>query len=256
MSTINGRDLKVCFEELRAFKPKTKEREAGGGKVYKYHAFDEYMQRMDACFGNDHYQVEMDDFKLITLASGQQMPTVRCVITIFDDDGNIVAKKSAYGGSEVMANKSTGLDYNFGNLPGNAGKDAFKMACELFGIFGVHLYDKEGKKPEQKAEPKKAAKEPEKDVVMNLLSEGAFIEVSEKEGKKTFRLRCREKVGKQVRTDLYEVLFYPNQYGADAQKFNDFYGRVTKKATTFRALLKPCGDRENIPQYAFKGFAK
>ena len=247
MRTVNGKPLNECLDVLRAYKPKSKEREAGGGKKYMYYAFDEYVQRMDESFGNDHYHVEMSDFQLLSIATGQQMPTVKCCITIIDDNGDVVAKKSAYGGSEVTKAKETGLDYNFGNLPGNAGKDAFKAACEMFGIFGVHLYNKDTKNKEVK-------KEPEKEKVLTLLSQGPMEEVSEKDGKKTFKLKCREKVGRQVREALFEVLFYPNQYGSDAQKFNDFYGKVATKSLCFKALLKPCGMKQDIPQFVFKGF--
>lgn len=257
---INGRPWAECLKEIRLYKEKTKQKDGGrNGKSYGYYSIDEYIQRLDDVIGTDHYMVETDDFQKITLSKGQEMFVVRCKITIIDDEGDVIISKTAYGGTEVMYAKATDRA-DIGNAPGNACKDALKGAAELLGILGYHGYRqiKPASSPSQNKPPASMAADetPMKDVPMNLISEGAFFETGERDGKKIFKLASREMVSpEQVKKEIVEVIFYPNQYGKDTKRFNSFYAKAAKAATHYKALVQACGMRDGKPQYIFKGFA-
>lgn len=262
--TVNGRPWAECLQEIRKYKKKTKQKEAGNGKSYGYFNIDEYIQRLDEVIGTDHYMVETGDFDLIRMDSGQEMMIVRCKISILDDEGRVIISKSAYGGTEIQYAKATGRDSGIGNAPGNACKDAFKAAAELFGILGYHGYKAEdeartGALPAgtgAKGEGVLPHKE-QKDLSMNLVSEGAFFDAGERNGRTVWKLSAHEKVNdSQLKAEVCEVIFYPNQYGKEAKKFNDFYAEVAKRPVPFRVLVQSCGKREGRPQYIFKGFTQ
>ena len=256
---INGRPWEECLREIRSYKPKTKSKDGGrNGKSYGYYSIDEYIQRLDDVIGTDHYVVETGDFQRVSLSKGQEMFVVNCKITIIDDEGACIVSKSAYGGTEIMYAKATDRA-DIGNAPSNACKDAFKAAAELLGILGYHGYREHGPEPSASQTPpaaKTAENTVKKDVPMNLLSEGAFFETGERDGKKTYKLVSREFVSPdKLKQEVVEVIFYPNQYGKDVQRFNSFYAKVDKAATHYKALVQPCGTREGKQQFIFKGFA-
>ena len=261
--TVNGRPWDECLREIRAYKKKTKQKDAGNGKSYGYFPIDEYFQRLDEVIGTDHYLVETDDFQKIRMESGQEMMIVRCKISILDDQGRVIVTKSAYGGTEIQYAKATGRDSGIGNAPGNACKDAFKAAAELFGILGYHGYrTSEGaEKPHRERvsdtpAPVKGEENPEKkDAPVNFVSEGAFFEAGERNGRTIWKLAAHERVSDQkLKSSVSEVIFYPNQYGKDAEKFNTFFSMVARQATPFKATVQACGLREGKSQYIFKGF--
>ena len=254
--TINGRPFADCLKEIREYKKKSKSKDMGNGKSYGYYAIDEYIQRLDDVIGTDHYEVETDDFQKVTVSSGQEMFVVRCRITIIDDEGRRIVSKTAYGGSEIQYAKQGGRT-DMGNLPGNACKDAFKAAAELFGILGYHGYKEAENRPvSSESKPAPEQKEPKKDVPMNLRSEGKFFEAGVRDGRTIWKLGARERVNaKQMRSEVYEIIYYPNQYGKDAEKFNAFFARVDRKATDFKAIVQACGTKDGKAQYIFKGFA-
>lgn len=248
--TINGKPWADCLKEIREFKQKSKTRKGGGGKEYGYFTINEYFQRLDETIGTDHYEVENDDFQRVQIGNGQEVFVARCRISILDDEGEVIISKTAYGGTEIMyANEGGRAD--IGNAPSNACKDAFKHAAELLGILGYHSF-------KEQAEPKSREVKDEKkqERLMELVSEGQFFEAGERDGRKVFKLCAREKVSaKQVKTEVFEIIFYPNQYKSDADKFNRFYATVDKKATTFTIKALSCGTRDGRPQFIFKGFA-
>lgn len=260
--TVNGKPWAECLKEIRKYKKKTKTKVVGEGKAFGYFHIDEYFQRLDDVIGTDHYEVENTDFQRITLSSGQEIFVVKCKITIIDDEGRRIIAKSAYGGAEILYAKASGRT-DIGNAPGNACKDAFKAAAELIGILGYHGYrapagGTQGAEDVPAKNPAKPLKEGERpaETPLHLVSEGAFFEAGKKEGRKVWKLAAHEKVSeKQVKKDLCEIIFYPNHYVKNAEKFNAFYRRVGEKPTPFKAIVSPCGVREGRAQYIFKGFS-
>ena len=238
-------------------------------KSYPYIPYNVYKERMDSVFGCCGYHTEYSEPQYMQLQNGQEIFSCKCRITLIDENGKALLYKEGDGCREIML-ESNGKCSNLKNLPYFAQQNAFKSACKEFSIFGydcVESCDDEdyagdsrgGESGNNKAaahgqsatsmEP--AATEQK---VLEFYSEGSFFDVGSRDGKPILKLAVREKVDSQLRTELSELIFYPNCYKKEESKINRLQADVKVKSVFLRLCVKESGIRDGKRQYVFNSF--
>ncbi len=252
MSTINGKSLNDVLNALRVKKTPTKEKL---GKPY----FDikEYFQAFDSTIGVANYNVEYSDFSYTQTLQGQELYSVKCRISILDDDGRVVLFRECYGGYTVQHEQNTGKDVNLQNSSEFVCNTAFKNAAKKYGIFGKYeegesstdsSKEQTSKKPENKSSLKSEVK--------NFVSDGSFEKISEKNEGIVYKLMAHEMVSdSQCLEAPVNILFYPNQYSNCETEFKKYLSSLNA-STKRRLRIKVSSLKEynGIKQYVFKGF--
>ena len=265
MSTVNGKSLLEVLTALRAYKKPPHTSNDGFG----YFKTAEYIDRFDSAVGIANYNIEYSDFSYRQIATGQELFSVKCIITIIDDDGRAVLRRECYGGYECKYAKATGRDVNLQNASDFVCSYAFKNAAKRFGIFGLKTKGGEGafqneshaEMPEdvkdEKANPN-SEKKSDSATFINFYSEGSFEQVRTDQGRPVYKLTAHELLSpKQCKKEKSQIIFYPNQYskGKNAETLNKLISICSEKQTVIRIKTKVCGEDNGTTQYVFLGFA-
>ena len=144
MSTINGKDLKTIFKELAMPLPKEKIKIRDFDNK-PYVEVETLIERLNEVVGVANYS---DEYKIEMLqALDTFCITATCTLSIFDDEGRLVCKKSMVGGSTLTfpyadKEKTTKLT-EINSIPNDttsACQDAFKKVCtKRLGIASAQL---------------------------------------------------------------------------------------------------------------------
>lgn len=252
---VNGKSLE---EALKILTKKTKPTKTLTGK-YPYWPIDSYIDRMNEAFGPLNYSVEsLSDIKADRLDNGQIFFSTRCRVTIFDDEGKVVCFKDGFGAKEPTLAKETGKDGGIKNLPNNAFIAAFKAACHQLNIFSVRVECDESASENSESEDadnhsKSSEKIPTVNKVFSLKPDGDFFkEREDKDGKPIYHLKAYDPDNKEK----FLIIFYPNQYGKDTEKFNRLLVTVSNKGNirlNIKASVSSV-DSAGVTSIVFKGY--
>jgi len=266
MSLVNGRELKKILEELRQYQEPPHKLDSG----VRYFSSEEYFEIFDRVVGPANYNVEYSDFKFIPteLGTKQELFSVKCRITIIDDDGHPVLIKEGYGGYVCRYNKQTDKDVNLQNAPDFVCTYAFKTAAKKFGTFGITTKGASKKSSKEKsnngnnistdntsANDKDTSKENNRKTI-SFCTDGAFFIERENNDGPVYKVNAYEVVGDKMRDSVSQIIFYPNKYRKVSDKLN-FY--IDKCSATVRKRLRIkatySGDsKDGCKQYVFLGF--
>lgn len=136
--TINGQKLEVCLEALK--------------QPFEATNYDACINKLNEVFGVFNYNIEYTVPRLKNLGEKRTMGTSVCTISVFDDSGATVCKKSSSGGVEVNA-----ADMNEANFNKEASRithAAFIETCKCFFISAREKADVESEEQEETV-PKK-----------------------------------------------------------------------------------------------------
>ena len=241
MSTVNGKSFSECVSELQKIRPS---KEQKGSTGYWYYPIELFTDAMDKVFGSEHYSHSFSDPIYRQVGSGQEMLTVRCTLTIYGDNGEVIKRMDGFGDKEIPYSKDNGRA-DVGNLTSSVGTLALKDACKYLGIFGYRTTSAEKKKKPQEQQ--------KSDELVRFAVTDMFYQQGESRGQPIFKLPVmfQKKDG--------EVIFYHNQTAKRADRFNELYSFVQQglesgKNVTVKLKVKPSGDYNGIPQYVFKDF--
>ncbi len=250
MSTINGRTIEEVLRMLRAKKKTSRDK---NGKPY--FSIGEYFQIFDSTVGVANYNVDYSDYSFTRTESGQELYSVKCRISILDDEGKVVLYRECYGGYVVQHEKNTGMDVNLQNSAEFVCNTAFKNAAKKFGVFGKYedgTVSSEGDAPVKPA----ADKEPRKDAFINVFSQGAFAKVGERDGRPVYTLSARLICGDRMEEAVSNIVFYPNWYGKCSDELNRCITACSQKQYRLRLKVSSLNERDGVKQFMFKGFNK
>ena len=254
--TVNGIPWEECLKRLRAYKKPSKSKDYGK-KSYPYHKVDEFLQLFDAVLGTEHYTVEFPAMQYERCASQQDMMVAKCRISVYDDDGDLITFKEGWGAQEFKySDANSGRDVNFDGQPHSACTDALKNACKFFGAFGYYTEERsEDMASAQPSSGNPAGQAPQKAASSNspvdLYTAGSFFEQGEKDGRKIWKIAASSQAG--AKPDA-EIIFYPDQYGKEAEKFNRLYNKAATERVFLRISASKCAPRNGLTQYIFKGY--
>ena len=257
MSTVNGKSLREVLNELRQYKkPLHKTRDG-----YGYFKTEEIISAFDEIVGFANYNVEYTDYKYTSTSAGQEMFSVKCIITIIDDDGKPVLKRECYGTCECKYSKDTSKVVNLQNSSDFVCSYAFKNAAKRFGVFGLKTGERAGDEPVT-AEDNKSSVKAQPDTtasVMNFITSGAFEQVGDRNGRPVYKISAYEVVdASKCREKVSQIIFYPNQYSKSekiTKNFNEYLTTCKEKQRRLRINTKQVGEDNGITQYVFLGFA-
>lgn len=125
-------DLKAILEKIQEYKKPTKYLL----DKYAYYTIEEYRERMnEACGGVQGYHASFSELQQYHL--GNQIAfSMKCVLSILDEEGKELICKEGYGTNEIAISKDNGTFINIENLGDSLMADSFKSAADQFGIFG------------------------------------------------------------------------------------------------------------------------
>lgn len=167
--TINGKSLSQVERELaEPFDEKDRKNRFDTG--YAYYKKEAYLERLNSVVGSLRYSVEFPKVDVAQVNAEWEI-SAQCIITIYDDNGDIVCKKSMVGGKSIVFPKLTdssgkdltdstgqklysGRPAEYANQLNAAATDAFKRTCLLgFGIGAelAELNGQNGQKPQREA---------------------------------------------------------------------------------------------------------
>lgn len=252
---INGKKYSELVKELQSMRPKKTPK---GNTGFWYYPIEEFVSAMDAVFGNGHYNTELSEPYYRQVASGQETVTVRCTLTIIDDEGRVAKRCDGYGDREIQYAKNGGRA-DLGNLTSSASANAFKDACKWLGIFGYRMDAKDSggsEKPERQEQKARGGKKPE--VSVNFVVTDMFYQHEPNaKGEPIWKLPVKGKADGEAG----EVIFYNNIVRGRAERFNQLFAHVEKtfssgKGTaTCKLKVTPSGEMNGLKQYVFKDFA-
>ncbi len=261
MSTVNGRTIADVLKQIREKKTPNKDKL---GKPY--FSIAEYFNVFDNAVGVANYNVDYSDYTYTNTLSGQELYSVKCRITIIDDDGKPVLYRECYGGYTTQAEHNTGKDVNLQNSAEFVCNTAFKNAAKKFGIFGRY---EEGdsssnantNKPAQDKPTQNTQKSQQtsKNTVKLFATVGAFnrLRDDEQSGRPVYGLSAQEYVGEQPEEGLSNIIFYPNQYKDETDGLNAYLGQCADgKRIKLRIKVSSLAPKNGVKQYVFKGFQK
>lgn len=249
MCLVNGKERDTVLKEIEAD-------EAPLGMLdgkYPYHTIDQYEKRLNNVVGRSNWQAEYQTEPTTQLSTGQVLFEKKCVLKIFDQEGCVALYSEGFGGEEVKWSNKDQRYIFLSNAPGYAKIAAFKDALRSLNMFGIHL--SEDRKEQQKPASSKKEKKPE--ISMVFLTEGpmAAATIEERTNKPVYKLAAHEVVGNLCRENTCDIIFYPNQYGKDAQKINNLCAATETGQKKISIKVSESGVRNNVQQYVFKGFA-
>ncbi len=243
---VNGRDWNEVLESLKSAVPKK-----GDVMDFSYIPIKEFIRLLDSNIGVSNYTVEYSDLKYISIKSGQDLLSVKCRLTIIDDEGEHFIFKEGLGGSEYSYSaKNNGRDVTCKNSPIYAQQSAFKSAAKALGCFYLSEYSNEGGN-EQSSDRRSEPSKPRKGVdILKVDSCGAFYIVDGSGDMPTYKLPVKIK-GEQCKSEL---IFYPNNYGKVSQKLNRLIVKVKEGSVYIKPSVRQCKDWNGVKQYVFLGF--
>jgi len=257
MSTVNGRAITDVLKQLREKKTPKKDK---AGKPY--FSIAEYFNVFDNAVGVANYNVDYSDYTYTNTLSGQELYSVKCRITILDDDGKPVLYRECYGGYTTQAEHNTGKDVNLQNSAEFVCNTAFKNAAKKFGVFGKYEEGDNssnantGKPPVQNSQK---SQQSSTNTVKLFATVGAFNKLRDDEqtGRPVYGLSAQEYVGERPEEGLSNIIFYPNQYKNETERLNAYIGQCAdEKRIKLRIKVSNLASKNGVKQYVFKGFQK
>lgn len=131
--TINGQKLEECLAALK--------------QPFEATNYDACINKLNEVFGVFNYNIEFTVPRLKSLGEKRTMGTSVCTISVFDDSGAAVCKKSSSGGVEVMSADITGA--NFNKEASRITHAAFIETCKCFFISAGEKAGMEGEGQEE-----------------------------------------------------------------------------------------------------------
>lgn len=143
--TVNGKSLSEVFQALTAPIEGTQTRKDGTVFI-DIQAFE---KRINSVVGIMNYNLEFDSAQLVEV-EGVHTMIVRAVFELISDDGDVVLKRAANGGSDVVIVNVTGKPDSVKSAVDSAQSEAFKNICKRMNI-GVGQLRAEGYRKEKSA---------------------------------------------------------------------------------------------------------
>ncbi len=252
MTTISGRTLSEVIKGIRETKKPKKDK---NGKPY--FAIEEYFQRLDKAVGVTNYNIDYSDYGYTRTDSGQELYSVKCRISIIDDESHVVLYRECFGGYEVQHEHNTGREVNLQNSAEFVCNAAFKNAAKKFGIFGRFDEDSDvAGSAENAPKATRTPAAPDKGSVVNFVTAGPFETHSEKDGRPVYTLSAKRVDGERMEEQASNIIFYPNQYKGYEKELNAYIGGCKEKQYKLRIRASALQDKNGVKQYLFKGFDK
>lgn len=247
MRMVNGKPFNEVMIALREKKAPTETLPTGK----KYFKSSDFFSTFDDIVGPCNYEIEYSDYTYTRISTGQELFSVKCRITIIDDNGEPILYKESYGGYAVKYEKETKKEVNLQNSPDFVCTYAFKACAKKFGIFGINSTDS-GALHTTRVEA--VDKEIKKDIFINVFADSKFVNIGDKDGRPMYRLDAHEVVNEQQCCEkLSQIIFYPNQYNKCADRLNAEISALEKgQQRLLRLKVKPLDDKK----YCFKDFVK
>ncbi len=250
---VNGKKWQDCLDQLKAAKPKK-----GKKMKFEYIPIEEYMKLLDNSIGVSNYTVEYTAPQYEKISSGQDFLSVKCRITVLDDEGQAVIFKEGLGASEfAYSSDNGGRDVNLKNAPVYAQQSAFKTAAKDLGCFDFYgtYGDSDGKASDsEKADkPKRTQTSPRRQTVtIKAHSSGSyFVAGTNAQGEKTLKLP----VIVDGESGESEIIFYPNNIKDVKDSVNELLIASKKGSKApISASVYSCDARDGKNQYVFKAF--
>lgn len=138
MALINGKDKETIRKELSEEFPEKELKYVEEINVTCL-SVDAVRKRLDSVLGYNYTEDYECSTELLPDKGDTLYPfvTVKCTITIYDDDGNVVTRKSRYGGERIIRTakgERLGSIVDIGNDVDSACSDAFKRCARLYGV--------------------------------------------------------------------------------------------------------------------------
>lgn len=128
---INGKTLKEVQKELQAdFSPNELLINRYG---FHYLPEEKIRERLDQAVGIFNYDYEISSPQIVLVGTRPHIALSGC-LSIKDDDGNVVTKKSACGGTQIIMINDSGEAASLKNDLDSAASDVFKRCCKKLGI--------------------------------------------------------------------------------------------------------------------------
>lgn len=130
-STVNGKTMEQILEELQAPFPEQELKKNEKDEVYI--PVESLECRLNSVIGLLNYDI------LVTYEGMQEVlekyvAVVKTVLVIYDDEGNVVIRKSAIGGSNIIILRDNGKPANLKSDIAAAQSESFKNVCKLLQI--------------------------------------------------------------------------------------------------------------------------
>lgn len=234
MATIKGIEVSEVLRNLQRKIDKDNKDSNGKGCF----SITRVVDRFNEVLGNEHYNVEFNDFKPIT--SGNQIVfSVKCRISIIDDDNNILFYKEGYGATENRQSRDQNKLVNFDSNVHNATTSAFKNAAKFFSALGEYQYGNDSKTTVAFDTTNAAINSEQNDSAFkNFITEGSFFEanVSNRRGI-VWKLKAHEIISDtKCKEEACEIVFYPDIYQKKSDTFNKIV--VESKKRQLKIKLK------------------
>ena len=129
--TVNGKNLLQLEEEFCKDFPKSEEKRSENGDLY--FEIDSYEKRLNEVVGILNYNILCSEVKIDEVC-GSSVISVNMTIEIYSDDNEVVLRKSACGGCNVVIVNATGKPQSLKSNIDSATSEAYKNVCKKFGI--------------------------------------------------------------------------------------------------------------------------
>lgn len=219
MGTINGLPIKEVLLKL-------KEPCTYAGAVRTDHGNNPYIiieafrTRMNEVLGIEHFHEEYRDFQLVSLPNASEgfshVFVVQCTITILDDDGNIVVKKTGGSGDEPMPVNNTGKFSQLNNTVESSYAAAFKSCCKRFDIFSLATNTK---KVEKKQKAGKEEKKEESKTIEFISNEPITLLPDSNPTHPSFHTNVYIRTGGKMSCKTSELIFWYKEVNTVKEKF-------------------------------------
>lgn len=157
--TINGKTLDKVMEEFLKYFPDEAVETLYG---YPYISIEWFRGRMDEVVGPFNYDFEVTQTCYSRVDERNRVVSCIGTLSIKDDAGAVVARKSAQGGATITLSSDEGKAIKPKNDITNATHEAFKSCCRMYGIAEKQIREKrEALEMEQKNKKTQGAKSAE-----------------------------------------------------------------------------------------------
>lgn len=189
--TVNGKSIQQIKNELRKNLP-----EESFGKDYSGHpclSIVACRKQLDDVLGIN-YNIEVATPQFLTVNTTTWI-TVKLSLSIIDDEGKVIIKREALGGSSIVISSRTGEAISVQNDLENATHDALKRCCKSFGIGTAQL----AKKKEGNAKNANPNNDTDTLKLHKVIIKGAW----EKVGKNGYAVKAIES-GKEIKLLVWQ----------------------------------------------------
>lgn len=234
------RNLKETLEVLQNYKKPSKLLM----NKYPYYPIEEYRDRFkEACGGVEGYKAEYSALEQFQFPTGQIVYSMKCTLSILDEDGTVLMSKEGYGTHEVAVNDS-GNFINLGTLGRTLMADSFKTAADEYRIFGGKSSANRGAQGGNRTSSASTNANPT--TAASTSERFYFKDVptckKDKNGIDSYTALGYKVVGNgQCEQTPTTLLLYSNNYKNYAKQLNALLSMDPTKGVVFNCTVKPCG---------------